>query len=317
MSWAAHEFESFVIQRHTKAQVSYLAILTGCLLPDLFTKLPVYGISVGGVQLIKAEVPAAYHRGWPGVGPTHTLVFGALAALAVLLATRSRGWALGILLGQWSHVLTDTFDSVGTMLFFPFSTQHYSVGVWAYGAQEGRYGDTAAYFSSLGVVWDVFWLGMVLLSWRVLTSGFFREHVEPSDPTWSWLRRRLGCSEAVLLAIYRAWFVYGAARVVAWTLWARFLNPERGTQTVDFSWGGPAWVEKVSFPAESWTAFARSTVTGAVGLAGLLVLGWWLVGRRSWERARWAADAQDVPVAAGSHVGTPTIQPSTVRTPGT
>ena len=32
MSWAAHELESYVIQKHVKAKVSYVAILLGCLL---------------------------------------------------------------------------------------------------------------------------------------------------------------------------------------------------------------------------------------------------------------------------------------------
>ena len=62
---------------------------------------------------------------------THSLAFGVVAALLVLAVTKSRGWALGIMIGQWSHVLTDTFDSVGTMIFFPFSAQHYSVNAWA------------------------------------------------------------------------------------------------------------------------------------------------------------------------------------------
>ena len=32
MSWAAHELESYFIQKHTKARISYLAILLGGLL---------------------------------------------------------------------------------------------------------------------------------------------------------------------------------------------------------------------------------------------------------------------------------------------
>jgi len=47
VSWAAHELESYVIQRHTKVKVSYLAILLGCLGPDLATKFPVYGLHLG------------------------------------------------------------------------------------------------------------------------------------------------------------------------------------------------------------------------------------------------------------------------------
>ncbi len=284
MSWAAHELESYVLQKHVDAKVSYLAILLGCLLPDLFTKLPVYGWSIGSFTL-KADFPAQYHRSWPGVGFTHSLLFGALVALALLFFTKNRAWALGLLLGQWAHVLTDTFDSVGTMLFFPFTTQHYSTGMWAYAAQAGRYGDSAAYYSSLGGVWDVLWLGVAVSSPVVFRRAYFFDRVVTSDPAWGWLQRRFDLSERALVAMYRAWFVYGACRIFAWFGWARFLNPERGTQTLDWSWGGPRWVEAVSFPARSWGQFAASTLWGIAALAAALFVLWRLVGQRFWSRA--------------------------------
>ncbi len=37
MSWAAHEFENYVIQRETGKKVSFLDIVLGAQLPDLFT----------------------------------------------------------------------------------------------------------------------------------------------------------------------------------------------------------------------------------------------------------------------------------------
>ena len=76
MSWAAHELESYFLQKHTKAKVSYLAILLGCLLPDLFTKLPVYGITIHGKKFFHAQVPYKYHRGFPGVLVTLTRLPG-------------------------------------------------------------------------------------------------------------------------------------------------------------------------------------------------------------------------------------------------
>jgi membrane-bound metal-dependent hydrolase YbcI (DUF457 family) len=242
------------------------------------------------LELLKADVPAEYHRGWPGVGLTHSLAFGVVAALVVLAVTRHRGWAIGVLIGEWAHVLTDTFDSVGTMAFFPFTTQHYSVGAWAYAAQQGRYGDAAAYYSSLGVVWDVVWLGVALWGFEVFTSRYFAEEVEPADPAWGWLRRRFGLSDIALRAVYRAWFVYGAARVVAWFLWARLVNPRRGVETVDFSWGGPAWVDKVSYPARDWGDFLAATAFGAIGFAVLALVLWRFVGRPLWQRAATVAD---------------------------
>lgn len=287
MSWAAHELESYFLQKHIRTKVSYLAILLGCLLPDLFTKLPVYGVNIGDLTLIKAAEPWKYHRGWPGVGPTHSLLFIVLVTLVLLATTRNRAWSVGLLLGGAAHVLTDCFDSVGTMLFFPFTTQHYSTGMWAYAGQAGRYGDAAAYFSSFGGVWDALWLCLALGGPAVFSRRYFFDTVVPADPAWAWLRRKFALSDAVLLAVYRAYFFYGACRIFGWFLWARLLNPERGTQTLDLSWGGPAWVDKApSFQrAATWAGFAAQT---AIGIAGLTVTAWllWrLLGRRLWLRA--------------------------------
>lgn len=285
MSWAAHELESYFIQGHTKAKISYIAVLLGCLLPDLFTKLPVYGLHIGNLTFIKASFPAKYHRGWPGVGPTHSLVFGFLVALLVLAVTRNKAWFLGLVIGAWAHVLTDTFDSVGTMLFFPFTTQHYSTGMWAYAAQAGRYGDAAAYYSSLGGVWDFFWLCLAVSGFKVFSREFFFSRVVPADPAWDWMRRKFRMSDRAMVAAYRAFFVYGACRIFAWFLWARLLNPDRGKEYLDWSWGGPGWVQKVSFPAPDWGVWFANTARGVVGLSLALWLVWHFVGRRLWGRA--------------------------------
>lgn len=285
MSWAAHELESYFIQGHTKLKISYIAVLLGCLLPDLFTKLPVYGLHIGNMTFIKASFPAKYHRGWPGVGFTHTLLFGFLIALIMLAVTRNRAWFLGLVIGAFAHVLTDTFDSVGTMLFFPFTTQHYSTDMWAYAAQAGRYGDAAAYYSSLGGVWDFLWLCLAVSGFRVFSRSFFFDTVVSADPAWGWMRRKFRMSDRAMLAAYRAFFVYGACRIFAWFLWARLLNPDRGKEYLDWSWGGPGWVNKVSFPAHDWGVFFANTGRGIVGFALALWLIWRFVGRRLWARA--------------------------------
>ena len=62
--------------------------------------------------------------------------------------------AYSFLIGQWAHSLTDTGDTVGTMLFFPFTTHLFSIGAWAYAGELGRQVDAGAYFSGLGFVWD-------------------------------------------------------------------------------------------------------------------------------------------------------------------
>ncbi len=288
MSWAAHELESYFLQKHVKVNVSYAAVLLGCLLPDLFTKLPVYGLHIGNTELLKAHFPAKYHRGWPGVGFTHSLFFVFLFALVLLAATRSRGWFVGLCIGGVAHVLTDMFDTVGTMAFFPFTTLHYSTGMWAYASQEGRYGDAAAYYSSLGGVWDFLWLCLAVAGYQVFSRQYFLATVEPSDPLWARLDRRFEPSERAQLALYRAFFVYGACRIFAWFLWARLLNPKRGTETLDWSWGGPGWVDKAPRfqRTSSWTEFVVLSANGATFFA-LAVSGIWvLVGRKLWTRAR-------------------------------
>lgn len=285
MSWAAHELESYVIQKHLKTKVSYLAILLGCLGPDLMTKLPVYGVKIGGHQLIKASFPAKYHRGWPGVGPTHSLLFGTIVALLVLWLAKNRAWALGLLVGIWSHVLTDMFDSVGTMLFFPFTTQHYSTGLWGYAAQAGRYGDAAAYYSSFGGVWDFMWLLIAIQGRSVLTKRYFFTKVVPDDPAWAWLRRKFRLSDRAMLAMYRAFFIYGGCRIFAWFFWARFFNPHRGVQKMSLVWKGPSWVKHVSFPAPNWGQFFLNTGVGIVGFGLLLTAVWFILGKKLWAKA--------------------------------
>jgi len=276
MSWAAHELETYVIQRHVRAPISYLGVLAGTFLPDVATKLWVYGFSVGG-HSIGASDPARLHRGWPGLGFTHSLTFGLLVSALVAWRARNRSWALGILIGHSAHVLTDVNDSVGTMLFFPFSTVHFSTGMWAYAATEGRHGDAAAYYSSLGGVWDVLWLGIVLLSWRVLSADYFRTNVAPVDPAWGWLKRKLVLPDVVVQALYRCYFLYGASRIAAWTIWAHAVDE----RPFDLSWGGPWFVE----PARTAASVGALVTATAVGSAGLAVTAL-LLRRLCWkERA--------------------------------
>jgi membrane-bound metal-dependent hydrolase YbcI (DUF457 family) len=282
MSWAAHELESYFIQKHVKVRVSYLAILLGCLLPDLFTKLPVYGFSFGILHIKPEHNPWKYHRGWPGVGFTHSLMFGIVFAIVVLAIGRSRAWFLGIIIGSAAHVLTDMFDSVGTMLLFPFTTQHYTIGMWAYASQQGRYGDAAAYYSSLGGVWDFLWLCLAITGRKVFTAEFFFTRVEPNDGAWSWIRRTFAVRDTAILALYRAYFVYGAARIFAWFIWARL------TQHVplDWTWGGPFWVMKATTHYGTFEGIVARTLLGLVGLALTCRILWLVLVRRLWQRGK-------------------------------
>ena len=274
VSWAAHEFENYFIQKHAGVRASFLGIVLGTQLPDLFTKSFVYA----------ADDPAKFHRGWPGVGFTHSLIFGFAFAVLVLAVFRSRRWAVGILIGQWAHVLTDFADSAGTMPFFPFSTEPVTVNMWKHAAAEGRYGDAAAYYSSLGGVWDLFWLVVVLLFARTaLSPSYFRTTIVAADPrVWGWLHRRLRIPEAGLLLIYWGFFFYGLGRLVSWFLYARTGEADAA---LDLTWGGPDWVVGNDLSDAGWQEVLVRTGIGGVLFTGFLWLCWRLFVGRLWARA--------------------------------
>jgi membrane-bound metal-dependent hydrolase YbcI (DUF457 family) len=236
VSWATHDLEPYVFQRKLGLTVAIIPLLIGSYSPDILTKWFVYGIDPFGVEL-QASDPAQFHRGWPGVGFTHSLFFGAAVAGVVYLITKSRVWAVSFLIGTWAHVVSDIGDTMGVMLFFPFSTELISIDAWAYAGHTDRLTDAAAYFSGLGFVWDSFWLVCALLSWRVLKADYFRSVIVPADPVWQRLETRL--PETALLALYRAMFFYGFARLTAWLIWAHVVND----YPFDLSWGGPYWVD--------------------------------------------------------------------------
>ena len=83
MSWAAHDLEPYVIQKHMGKKVAFVPLLIGSYSPDLLSKWFVYGVGLAGWEL-KADNPAQFHRGWPGVGFTHSLTFGVLVGLLAL-----------------------------------------------------------------------------------------------------------------------------------------------------------------------------------------------------------------------------------------
>jgi len=100
--------------------------------------------------------------------------------------------------------------------------------------------DAGAYFSGLGFVWDGIFVVWALLSWRVVTRGYFRTTVMAADPFWGWAGRYL--SEAMLVALYRASYFFGIARWAAWLVWAHVVR----SFAFDLRWGGPRWVPRVN-----------------------------------------------------------------------
>lgn len=281
MSWAAHEFENYFLQKETGVKASFLAICLGTFAPDLFTKYFVYNAT-------PAEA-AHFHRGWPGVGFSHSFLFGLVFALIVLRVTRSRSWAVGILVGQWAHVLTDFCDTAGDMPFFPFSIEPVTISMWKHAAAQGRYGDAAAYYSSLGGVWDLTWMAITLVFGRAaLRADYFRRVVIPADPRpWGWLHRKLHLPERALLLIYQGFFFYGLGRMISWFLLARF----RERTPFQPTWGGPDYVGRANdLSTASFVEVAVRTTIGGVLFFGFVWICWRLFIHRWW------ADGRDPPI---------------------
>ena len=141
MSWAAHQFEIYAVQAHLpkkmRGKVSFIGIFLGDFTPDFLSKFWVYGITIGGHHY-GADSPHQWHRGWPGMGFTHTMFLGAVLGALLWLWKRSRALTVGYVLGFAAHVLTDVNDSVGTMLLFPFTTLNWTLETWAYAATTER-----------------------------------------------------------------------------------------------------------------------------------------------------------------------------------
>ncbi len=285
MSWAAHQFEIYAVQAHLPkkmlGKVSFWAIFLGDFTPDFLSKFWVYGFTFNGTRY-GADVPHQWHRGWPGMGFTHTLFFGVIVTVLFWLWKRNRAFTVGYLLGFAAHALTDINDSVGTMLLFPITALNWTSQTWAYAAtvDGGKYLDAAAYYSSLGLAMDVFWLVVVLFSWRVLTREYWRVNIIPADArVWAFFARFL--PERGLLALYRATFFYGICRLISWSVWARVVveptidGVERRGFPIDLSWTGPWWLDARSLPhVNPWLAFPV-----ALALLGLV---YWVLSRL-WE----------------------------------
>ena len=287
MSWAAHEFENYFIQKHVGVKASFVAIVAGTSLSDFFTKKFVYS----------AADPPQFHRGWPGIGFTHSFIFGFAFALIALGVFRSRSWALGLLIGHWAHVSTDICDTAGVMPFFPFSTEPLTVSMWKHAAVAGRHGDASAYYSSLGGVWDFFWFVIVVIFARkVLRGEYFRSVIIPADPkVWAAFRRWFRLTDRGLLVLYRGYFIYGFARMVSWFLYARF-EVKAPWQPV---WGAPDWVVANDLSDAGVAEMLIRTAIGGLLFTGFLWLCWVLFVRRLWNRA---VDPEIVTRGSGLHV---------------
>jgi hypothetical protein len=82
------------------------------------------------------------------------------------------------------------------MLFFPFTTHTFALGMWANADAASRVSDAAAYYSGIGAIWDAFWVVLVLASWPVLRRSYFLDRIAPRDAFWRWAGGRVPASAA-------------------------------------------------------------------------------------------------------------------------
>jgi len=238
LSWAAHDLEPYVLRAKLGAKISLPVCLLGSYSPDIATKWLVYGVSLGGDRL-RVSDPVQFHRGWPGVGFTHSYAFGLLISAIILAVTRNRVLAFSFMIGQWLHVTSDMLDSVGVMAVFPFSTHHVSTDTYAYAGELGRLSDAHAYYTSLGGICDLLFVLLLIPYWRVLTRDYFDREVITSDPAFIYLRARIGMLPCRTL--YHASAFFGVTSVFGWLIWALVWNRWH----VDWHLGGPNWVPQV------------------------------------------------------------------------
>ena len=111
--------------------------------------------------------------------------------------------------------------------------------------KSSNYARLLYFYSSLGFLMDAIWLVIVVVfAWRVLSSEYYRTVVRPADPAWNWLQDRFAMPYRAQLALYRAFFFYGASRTIAWTIWVHVITGS----SWDLRWGGPSWVA----PFQPW-----------------------------------------------------------------
>lgn len=141
MCWLAHITEQLIFKKHA-AKLDLRWLLVGGTVPDIFGLLK--------VAIYAGLIDYQQHRGGQ-LGTFHTPFFGLLmASLIYLFYFRNSHWkptvraklaAISLLVGQWSHIVSDSFDSKGCMLLYPFSKVRYPIGFWEYRADRGLVND--------------------------------------------------------------------------------------------------------------------------------------------------------------------------------
>ncbi len=236
MCWFAHDLEPFALKAIFRKRVSLLALLVGSISPDFFTKI-----------FIQFHILPVYQHRHPPIGITHTPFFGLVCALLLYLLLRRLGRegaataSCSFLVGQWSHVLFDMFDSSGCMVLFPLSTSLYSFGIWQYGAQLGFWGDLFVFYHSPALLLESLWLIYVWgKGWRLGTFERFEREILGEE---GWAKSLSGAKGKIrrlgdLIWIFCFFYFLGGLRMPGWILfvWLAYSPSPEASELASRSW---------------------------------------------------------------------------------
>ncbi|MCK4758064.1 MAG: metal-dependent hydrolase [Thermoplasmata archaeon] len=218
MCWFAHDLEPFALKALFKRKLSLIWLLFGSLSPDLFTKTFIqFGL-----------IPVYQHR-HVGIGITHTFFFGLLVGYILYLIFNKHSThkyakivLISFVIGQWSHVVFDMFDTSGCMIFFPFNIELYSFGFWQYGAQLHFWGDLYVFFHSAAIIIESIWLVYAWShGWQMMTNKYFVKEILIHEKL-AWITDKFGewtgKARYVARVLYSFYFV-GGLRLPIWMLY--------------------------------------------------------------------------------------------------
>lgn len=135
MSVTAHLTEMYVL-KYKLPQLNFRWMALGCYFPD--------GLGASKLLLL-ATGDASYHRdivfGWMHSFP----VCGAAAAAIGSVFGARAGWSFAF--AAWLHVVMDLGDPLGEKVFFPLSSQKYSLALWPWDDRSIVF-DLARYYTS-------------------------------------------------------------------------------------------------------------------------------------------------------------------------
>lgn len=178
MSITAHYTEQYVLKYYFP-RLNFRWLVVGSAFPNLFLIDRIF------MFLIDTKM----HRDYL-FGHFHTLIVPLACSLLVWWIF-GRNPGLCFLIGSWLHVLTDIFDELGVMLFWPITNTKYAVGIWPWSDISILY-DWHNYFTTpASALFEIFFLvWAIIVTWKSGKGSFLSKAIAPwkSNP-WNEKRK--------------------------------------------------------------------------------------------------------------------------------